>query len=165
MRSTMASGGRVWALAALALVNGCEGPSAGGDEPAHTEQETVDSSIPEPKTATVEKGANKTESALEMSAGTMISRVIAGTDFSGRTLVVSGYALNRTDGGLVNVGRSQDLSSARVLNFVSVYDVPKTIPAGSKVRFRVHVETSRAIKLPGGETAVLIETAFRAMLK
>jgi len=129
------------------------------------ERETVDGSAVEPKISTAKKRPSKTEGALEMSAGKMISRVIAGTDFSGRTLVVSGYALNRTDGGLVNVGRSQDLSSARVLNFVSVYDVPKTIPAGSKVRFRVHVETSRAIKLPGGETAVLIETAFRAMVK
>ena len=102
----------------------------------------------------------------QIDVGTLIDRVIAGEDFSGQELIVSGVALNQTtsgEGRVVNVGTRETYKSGSYLNFVSVYDTSVTIKEGAVVRLLVAVEMSRAANL-GGESYVMIDTAFRECL-
>jgi len=103
--------------------------------------------------------ANSTPEEIEV--GALIKRVIAGEDFSGKEIVVTGIALNQTTSGdrLVNIGTNETYKSRAYLNFVSVYDTSVTIKEGKYVSVRVQVETSMATKL-GGKSTVLIESAF-----
>ncbi len=101
----------------------------------------------------------------QFDVGTLIDRVIAGEDFSGQELIISGVALNETTSAdrLVNVGTRATYQSGAYLNFVSVYDTNVTINEGSNVQIRVLVETSIANTV-GGKPTVIIETAFRECL-
>lgn len=97
----------------------------------------------------------------EVDVGNLINRVIAGEDFSGREIVISGVALNQTSSGdgLVNIGTNETYKSGAFLNFVSVYDTSVTIKEGKYVSVRVMIESSMATKM-GGKSVVLIESAF-----
>ncbi len=103
--------------------------------------------------------SNVTE-ATSLDCGELISRVAAGEDFSGRSLVISGVALNATLSGLVNMGTHETYRSGVFENFVSVYDVTRQVRAGAVVRFKVRVESSRAVKMPNASTLVSIDTAY-----
>lgn len=91
----------------------------------------------------------------------LIDRVISGEDFTDRTLIVSGVALNASTAtnSLLNLGSRETFESGRFLNFISVYDTSANIAEGQFVRIRVLVETSQATKV-GGESVVAIETVF-----
>ena len=100
-------------------------------------------------------------SAAQIEVGALINRVIAGEDFSGKEIVVSGVALNKTSSAdrLVNIGTNETYKSGAYLNFVSVYDVSVTINEGKYVSVRILIESSMATKM-GKESVVLIESAF-----
>ena len=102
------------------------------------------------------------ESAVEeIEVGVLIQRVIAGEDFSGKEIIVSGVALNQTTSRdrVVGIGTSETYNSSGYLNFVSVYDTTVMIKEGKNVSVRVLIETSMATKL-GGKSVVMIESAF-----
>ncbi len=103
--------------------------------------------------------------AEQIDVGTLIDRVIAGEDFSGQEIIISGVALNQTTSGdrLVNVGTRKTYQSGAYLNFVSVYDTNVIIKEGAVVRVRILVEMSRAVT-SGGKSFVMIDTAFRECL-
>ena len=101
------------------------------------------------------------EMELELDCGELIRRVIEGEDFSGRVVKLTGVALGKISQGLVNVGTAETYSSGYFLNFVSVYEVPGTVAEGIEVEYRVFVEKSSAQKLPDGQDAVQIDSAFR----
>ena len=98
----------------------------------------------------------------QFDVGTLIDRVIAGEDFSGQELIISGVALNETTSWdrLVNVGTRATYQSGAYSNFVSVYDTSVKIEQGANVKIQVLVETSMATTM-GGKSFVTIETAFR----
>jgi hypothetical protein len=97
----------------------------------------------------------------EIDVGDLIERVIAGEDFSGKEIIVSGVALNQTTSGarLVNVGTSDTYNSSSYTNYVSVYDTTVMIKKGKNVSLRILVDTSMATKI-GGKSFVVIESAF-----
>lgn len=96
-----------------------------------------------------------------MDVGTLIDQVVSGKDFSGKELLITGIALEKTGGesSLLNIGTASTYKSGVYTNFVSVYDVNAIIAKGSKVKIRALVENSSAAKL-GTETFVTIETTF-----
>lgn len=98
----------------------------------------------------------------EISVGVLIERVIAGENFSGREIIVSGVALNKTTSGdrLVNIGTMETFRSSAYENFISVYDVGVVIRKGATVRIRIYVDESSAAIL-GGKNFVVIETTYR----
>lgn len=95
----------------------------------------------------------------------LINLVLGGEDFAGQTLTVSGVALNDTEGGLVNVGTQETYRSGVYENFISVYDVPMQVKAGTSVRVRVIVESSSATEFPNGKTFVVLESAFLELVQ
>jgi hypothetical protein len=113
-------------------------------------------------TTTADNGVNSAKGedgdALDLNCGELISRVMAGEDFAGRELIISGTALNDTESGLVNVGTHATYRSKSFDNFVSVYEVGEHVKAGSHVWFRVKVEESSAARMPDGAIFVLIDT-------
>jgi len=102
-------------------------------------------------------GVNKAVAVSTMQCGEFIRRVAAGEDFSGQEMNITGVALNDTESGLVNVGARDAYKSKFPNNFISVYEVPRHVQAGAFVRFKVRVETSRAITTKG---FVLIDTEY-----
>lgn len=97
----------------------------------------------------------------EIEVGVLINRVIAGEDFVGEEVTITGIALNDTTANdrLVNIGTKATYDSSTYLNFVSVYDTSASIKKGKRVSMRVKVETASAHNL-GQQQIVMIETAF-----
>ncbi|MGJ3247132.1 MAG: hypothetical protein ACFE0I_13810 [Elainellaceae cyanobacterium] len=87
-----------------------------------------------------------------------MSRVIAGEDFAGQQLTISGVALSDVQDGLVNVGTRADYDAKSFDNFVSVYGVDAVIREGQDVELTAVVESSSASDI-GGQTFVLIEAS------
>ncbi len=98
----------------------------------------------------------------QIDVGTLIDRVIAGEDFSGQVIILSGVALNQTTSRdrLVAVGTRATYQSGAYSNLISVYDTSVKIEKGTNVKILVLVEISMAATL-GGKSFVTIETAFR----
>jgi hypothetical protein len=99
--------------------------------------------------------------AEEIQVGALIDRVIAGEDFAGKKLIISGVALitTTTNERLVNLGTRKTHNSGAFENFVSVYDTDVLITQGKDVSVQVLIETSSAAKL-GDRSFVMIESAF-----
>ena len=97
----------------------------------------------------------------EIEVGVFIDRVIAGEDFVGHEVTITGIALNdtTTNDRLVNIGTKATYESSSYLNFVSVYDTSASVKKGKRVSMRVKVETASAHK-SGQQQFVMIETAF-----
>ena len=102
----------------------------------------------------------------QIEVGALIQRVIAGEDFSGKEVTVTGVSLNRTTTGmgLLNVGTPETYRSQYFENYVSVYDTPIILPEGKRVAIRISIESSIAAKI-GGKSIVTIEAAFLECIK
>jgi len=138
----------------LALGTGCETEESPSSvtrpDSETTANPAVDASPPE--------SVGEAEDVVEITADDLISRVIAGEDFAGQRLTISGVALSDVQDGLVNVGTRADYDAESFDNFVSVYGVDATIREGEDVELTAVVESSSASDI-GGQTFVLIEAS------
>jgi len=93
--------------------------------------------------------------------GALIDRVIAGEDFVGHEVTITGIALSSaTSGdGLVNIGTVETYESDSYLSFVSVYGSNFSVEKGRRVTLNVKVERAFASEL-NGRWIVGIETVL-----
>lgn len=136
----------------LALGTGCateESPSSATPSVSETPDNlVVDTSPPE--------AVSEPEDVVEITAGDLISKVIAGENFEGQQLSISGVAFSDMQDGLVNMGTRADYNAESFDNFISVYEVDAAIQEGQDVELTAIVESSSASDI-GGQTFVLIE--------
>ena len=91
--------------------------------------------------------------------------MIAGEDFAGRELILSGVVLDggSSGPGLINLATQETYRSLSHDNFVSIYESTVVLPKGTRARIRIKVEESSGHHL-GGKNFVIINTAFRECL-
>jgi hypothetical protein len=108
-------------------------------------------------------GANGQDA--DFTADTFIRSVIAGQDFEGQDIILSGYVLdgNSSGSGLINLGTLETYQSSSYENFISIYESPISLPEGMPAVFRVKIRSSSAMSI-GGTSLVIIETVFSECL-
>lgn len=94
-----------------------------------------------------------------ISADRLINTVLKGHDYSGMTIFLTGYALSKTQQGLVNVGSLKTYKSSNYLNYISVWKVPLKIQEGEKIKFKVLIKNCKAYDL-GESSTVLINCVY-----
>ena len=96
-----------------------------------------------------------------LNVGSLIKMVIAGEDFVGQELIISGTVLSDVgiDSGLINLGTQDTYRSSSYVNFVSIYESKVALRKGTRVKIRVKVEKTSNNKINGTDH-VIIDTVF-----
>ncbi|BBO74352.1 hypothetical protein DSCW_17690 [Desulfosarcina widdelii] len=103
---------------------------------------------------------------IEIEIGEMIDRVIAGEDFSGKDIILTGIVLagGGTDSGLINLGTKKIYNSGSYDNFASIYETEMLLREGSKAKILVHIESSELHRI-NSKDFVIIETLYKKCIK